>query len=188
MGKKLWTNTMHDEKQWTNAMGKKILDNPINTLWRSPQFFHLSPLFPYFFHITPMMYVELAPYPLGSIPPFVTTTSGDDWRTRPWSRWTISSNGSNGPHYRKVCMLLLFVSQIKILKIIKIFRFLLLLIITRWSWEILHTMNSTLWSGWSRVGAFACSRGEIHTTRRTIHGKPGTSNIPLNKFSNLWEL
>ena len=32
MGKKPWTNTMHNEKPWTNTMDKKILDHRINTL------------------------------------------------------------------------------------------------------------------------------------------------------------
>ena len=32
--------------------------------------FHLSPLFLRFFHFIPTVYVELSPYPLGSIPPF----------------------------------------------------------------------------------------------------------------------
>ena len=32
MGQKPWINTIHYEKPWVNTMGKKILDNPINTL------------------------------------------------------------------------------------------------------------------------------------------------------------
>ena len=68
MGHKPWTNTMHYIKPWTNTMGNKILDQPIETLWRSPHidFFLLlvtlfvCHTFATYFHIT--LYVDFTPY------------------------------------------------------------------------------------------------------------------------------
>ena len=73
MGQNPWKNTMHNKISWVFTIGKKALDHPINTLWRSPHKDYMTLLFaiiPIFFYITPTVYVELAPYPLGYIPPF----------------------------------------------------------------------------------------------------------------------
>ena len=111
--------------------GSKTLDHPINTLWRSPQK-HFSTFLVTFLncliilldwrHFSPFNIVSIfRPYHSHgvcwacSIPtwihsPFLTTISGDDWRTIPWSRWTIFSNGCSGPCYWNVWLLLFFIS------------------------------------------------------------------------------
>ena len=139
--------------------------------------FHLSPLFPYFFHIIPMMYVELSPYPLGSIPMvYVELSPYPLGSIPPFWQLLVEMNGepnhgANGPfpqtaavahiieRYAYSCLLVRKI-YIKIIKILSLLSFIIAILV----WGIPHTMTSTVWSGWSRVGVFACSRGKIPTT------------------------
>ena len=108
-GQKPWTNNLHYEKPLTNAMGKKILDRLINTLWRSPcnklsipelyipTFLSLLDnriLFPY--HST--LYIEFSLYIPWFIFPWQPLVDKIGERDH-GSHQTPSSSGSSGPFY-----------------------------------------------------------------------------------------
>ena len=142
-------------------MGKKILDHPINPLWRSPYKHFLWIIF----LVTPFtlltllphlstLYVEFTPYTPWFIFP-LTTIGGENRRTveavRPHPQTTTVA------HFIKVCC----ICFIKIRKS-KNNSFVYCL---RQGWKLFPcTMNSTFRSLWNKVGGFACSWREISTT------------------------